>query len=525
MLRRRPAGASRNRSRRPHRRSRVGECDPLRGLAPHAAVRARLSALSQRRAHPLHRARARCRLHPRPAAARAAHQAAYAARRGSIHRRHRRADRRFRRDRPIGLRVRGRARRRRARRPRDESEQVRSRLGRHLATRRARKRRAVVRRDPGAVVQHQHARVGRGHSHDRRLREPLSVRARRALRVPWHQQRFRSIPLRLPPPLDLAVRLGRELRLRAVCDRALRPGNDSTQFKAGADITWKVSPNLWLGATLNPDFGQVESDELVVDFSAIETVFTDKRPFFTENQGIFDLRTPTNGQLIYTRRIGAAPDDFSEGSSDIDVAVKLTGTANSLVYGAFMAQERDYRDDFGRLFAASRVALPLRGRAHRLPGHLDRPSPARSRRRGQRDRLRADAERLVARVGAAHPLRHRPGRDQHRRLRSVAADGLQPLCPAHAHPQAPVHRRPFRPERPRLHGAQLAAPGRVGHEPPGRRRRRGPHQRRKPAPVCLLPRKRGRSAPAIAPAAIAHGAVRERLDGVPGAALSHERRR
>ena len=137
--------------------------------------------------------------------------------------------------------------------------------------------------------------------------------------------------------------------------------NDDTQFKAGADITWKVSPNLWLAATLNPDFGQVESDELVVDFSAIETVFTDKRPFFTENQGIFDLRTPTNGQLIYTRRIGAAPDDLSEGSSDIDVAVKLTGTANSLVYGAFMAQERDYRDDFGRLFAASRVALPLQG--------------------------------------------------------------------------------------------------------------------------------------------------------------------
>src|SRR5688572_9431527 len=143
--------------------------------------------------------------------------------------------------------------------------------------------------------------------------------------------------------------------------------NDDTQFKAGADITWKPSQNLRLAATINPDFGQVESDELVVDFSAIETVFTDKRPFFTENQGIFDLRTPANGQLIYTRRIGAAPDDFSEGSSDIDVAFKLTGTANSLIYGAFMAQERDYRDDFGRLFAAARVALPFE---HARVGYL-----------------------------------------------------------------------------------------------------------------------------------------------------------
>ncbi|HKU14830.1 MAG TPA: DUF5916 domain-containing protein [Steroidobacteraceae bacterium] len=135
--------------------------------------------------------------------------------------------------------------------------------------------------------------------------------------------------------------------------------NDHTQFKAGADLNWKVSPNLWLAATLNPDFGQVESDELVVDFSAVETVFTDKRPFFTENQGIFDLRTPANGQLIYTRRIGAAPDDLSGGSSDIDYAVKLTGSARSLVYGAFLAQEHDYREDVGRLFAGTRIALPL----------------------------------------------------------------------------------------------------------------------------------------------------------------------
>ena len=123
----------------------------------------------------------------------------------------------------------------------------------------------------------------------------------------------------------------------------------------------------------------MESDELVVDFSAIETVFTDKRPFFTENQGIFDLRTPANGQLIYTRRIGAAPDDCSAGSSDIDVALKLTGTAGSLVYGAFVAQEDDYREDVGRLFAAARVraaAASTRASATWAPGPIARCSIA-----------------------------------------------------------------------------------------------------------------------------------------------------
>jgi hypothetical protein len=142
---------------------------------------------------------------------------------------------------------------------------------------------------------------------------------------------------------------------------------DREKFKAGADINWKPSQNLSLAIALNPDFGQVESDELVVDFSAIETIYTDKRPFFTENQGIFDLRTPANGQLIYTRRIGAAPDEGSTGSSDIDAAVKLTGTTGSLTYGAFVAQEDDFGQDIGRRFAATRLSLPF---DHVRIGHL-----------------------------------------------------------------------------------------------------------------------------------------------------------
>jgi hypothetical protein len=149
---------------------------------------------------------------------------------------------------------------------------------------------------------------------------------------------------------------------------------DTTTFKAGADINWKPSQSLWLSAALNPDFGQVESDELVVDFSAIETLFTDKRPFFTENQGIFDLRTPASGQLVYTRRVGGAPDDGSAGSSDIDAALKLSGTRGSLVYGAFVAQEADYSADFGRLFAATRLSLPFeRLRIGHLATFTDHP--------------------------------------------------------------------------------------------------------------------------------------------------------
>lgn len=149
--------------------------------------------------------------------------------------------------------------------------------------------------------------------------------------------------------------------------------NDDSIFKAGADVFWKPSNNFQLVATVNPDFGQVESDELVINFSAIETVFTDKRPFFTENQGIFDLRTPANGQLIYTRRVGAATDDGLEGSSDIDAALKLNGSVGRFSYGAFAAQEED-GEDVGRLFAATRASLPYRQfRVGHLATWTDRP--------------------------------------------------------------------------------------------------------------------------------------------------------
>lgn len=150
--------------------------------------------------------------------------------------------------------------------------------------------------------------------------------------------------------------------------------NDRTHFKAGADFSWKPSAQFWLAATLNPDFGQVESDELVINFTAIETVFTDKRPFFTENHAVFDLRTPANGQLIYTRRIGAQRDDGSGRAADIDAGLKLTGAAGKWVYGAFAAQEAKHESDLGRSFMATRLALPLESfRIGHLTTYAQRP--------------------------------------------------------------------------------------------------------------------------------------------------------
>jgi hypothetical protein len=128
--------------------------------------------------------------------------------------------------------------------------------------------------------------------------------------------------------------------------------NGGTAFDAGADIYWKPNSRFQLTATLNPDFGQVESDSLVVNFDAVETFFSDKRPFFTENQSLFNVGFgPGNSSLIYTRRVGGQTDD-NKGAGDVTAAVKLNGSFGELNYGVFAASEAD---DVGRDFYALRL--------------------------------------------------------------------------------------------------------------------------------------------------------------------------
>jgi len=130
--------------------------------------------------------------------------------------------------------------------------------------------------------------------------------------------------------------------------------DEGTTTKVGMDLFWKPSGKLQAAATVNPDFGQVESDDLVIDFSAIEVMFSDKRPFFTENQSIFDDALVKNESVFYTRRVGGQRDD-NKGVSDITAAVKAIGSAGPLNYGLFAAREAE---DAGRSFYAARFVYP-----------------------------------------------------------------------------------------------------------------------------------------------------------------------
>src|SRR4029079_17974754 len=84
----------------------------------------------------------------------------------------------------------------------------------------------------------------------------------------------------------------------------------------GVDFKYAVKPGLTLTGTANPDFGQVEADPAVVNLSAFETFFAERRPFFVEGSGIFRFDVDCNdgacSGLFYSRRIGRSPRGTAE---------------------------------------------------------------------------------------------------------------------------------------------------------------------------------------------------------------------
>ena len=128
--------------------------------------------------------------------------------------------------------------------------------------------------------------------------------------------------------------------------------SSAKEIAIGLDAKYAVTPGLTLTTTVNPDFGQVEADPAVVNLSAFETFFSERRPFFVEGSGTFNFDDGCwNGpcSMFYSRRVGRAPhgtDNLPGGDnvytdyprqSTILGAAKLTGRVGTFSVGAMYA--------------------------------------------------------------------------------------------------------------------------------------------------------------------------------------------
>ena len=159
-----------------------------------------------------------------------------------------------------------------------------------------------------------------------------------------------------------------------------RPAEDGNPYErghkysgnVGFDMKMSLKSNLTLDASVSPDFGQVEVDPAVVNLSAYETFYEEKRPFFIEGASIFDgfgrggvyINANINWPMpsfFYSRRIGRAPQGYvtqdgyvdMPGRSTILGAAKVTGKLGGWNVGfinALTAREYAEIDSFGSRF-------------------------------------------------------------------------------------------------------------------------------------------------------------------------------
>lgn len=142
---------------------------------------------------------------------------------------------------------------------------------------------------------------------------------------------------------------------------------NNVDYRIGADVFWRPSTNFQVTATVNPDFGVVEADNVVINLTALETFFPEKRLFFLEGQEVFvaSPRADTRGggvgtgaaptTLVNTKRIGGKPFlptlapgvaiSKRETNQPVDLlgALKLTGQLGRIRYGILGAFEDDLK--------------------------------------------------------------------------------------------------------------------------------------------------------------------------------------
>ncbi len=129
--------------------------------------------------------------------------------------------------------------------------------------------------------------------------------------------------------------------------------SNHSSLTGGADVKVGLTSGLTLTGTINPDFGQVELDPAVINLSAFESFFNERRPFFVEGADVFrfgQVRTNINldGQtFFYSRRIGRSPQRLLQGTTYAYVdapqetsilgAAKVTGKVGPWTVGVMNA--------------------------------------------------------------------------------------------------------------------------------------------------------------------------------------------
>ncbi len=116
--------------------------------------------------------------------------------------------------------------------------------------------------------------------------------------------------------------------------RGAEPGSTTSRFNAGGDVVHDFTPNLRATVSLRTDFAQVEADQEVINFTRFPLFFPERRDFFLEDAGLFNVGFDEQMLMFYSRRIG-----LSDGQEvPILAAGKLSGRVGAYSMGVMNVQ-------------------------------------------------------------------------------------------------------------------------------------------------------------------------------------------
>jgi hypothetical protein len=128
--------------------------------------------------------------------------------------------------------------------------------------------------------------------------------------------------VKIVPPLRLSLLPYVTAGIRTT---PLANGKTNTNFlrNGGMDLKYGVNESFTLDATLIPDFGQVVSDNVVLNLTPYEVQFQENRPFFTEGLELFN-----KAGLFYSRRVGTTPTNYQAVMNQVNNDANLRMITN-----------------------------------------------------------------------------------------------------------------------------------------------------------------------------------------------------
>ena len=140
---------------------------------------------------------------------------------------------------------------------------------------------------------------------------------------------------------------------RSTTGQVADTGSDTeTLSDVGVDFKYSLTSNLTLDATLNPDFAQVEADNVQINLTRFGLFFPEKREFFLERAGLFSFGDARETEVFFSRRVGITNDIVGGG--------RLTGQVGPLSIGALSLFTDDERIDGSVLPGGLNSVLRLR---------------------------------------------------------------------------------------------------------------------------------------------------------------------